>query len=362
MKRKDRQIKLLEDLIKTPSPSGFERQIAEFIKKELLEYLPKNKVKIDFQNNVIAIIKGKSNKSIMIDAHLDQIGFIVSNINRDGLISLKYIGGGDKSIISARHLTILTEKGNINAVVNRKHAHLVNDEEDETIEYISEAQVDIGLRNTYRNKKKVQNLVKIGDPVVYKPLFYPLQENNFCGYGFDDKSGCFILMETIREISKLHKKLPYTVIFTFSSQEETGLTKVKPLIRKYNPLLFIECDVTFATDYLAGEDLEREVGRCELGKGMVLYKGVDINKGTLKLLESTSRANKLKIQYQASTGSIGYVNEEATNYGLKAVITAIPLRNMHTSVETINLNDLRIGISLLTNFLFHRNLNKILES
>ncbi|MFX0206318.1 MAG: M42 family peptidase, partial [Candidatus Hodarchaeota archaeon] len=84
---KNRQIKLLENLIKISSPSGFEEKIAEFIKKELLQYLPASNVKVDFRNNVTAIIKGSSDKKIMIDAHSDQIGFIVTNVDREGLIS-----------------------------------------------------------------------------------------------------------------------------------------------------------------------------------------------------------------------------------------------------------------------------------
>ena len=110
------QIKLIGNLIRIPSPSGFEEDIAEFIKQELLQYVPKTRVSVDFHNNVTAVIKGTTDKKIMIDAHLDQIGFIVTNIDRKGFISLQYIGGGDKSILSARDLVILTDKGKVNAV------------------------------------------------------------------------------------------------------------------------------------------------------------------------------------------------------------------------------------------------------
>ena len=121
------KIDLLKNLANIPSPSGFETNIAEYIKKELLKYLPKTKVKIDNQKNVIATIEGKLKKNIILEAHIDEIGFIVTNIDRNGLISLQYIGGGDTQILTARHLNILTSKGIVNAVVNRKHAHLVGD-------------------------------------------------------------------------------------------------------------------------------------------------------------------------------------------------------------------------------------------
>jgi len=358
---KKNKVKLLKSLIDIPSPSGFEEKIANFIQTELRQYLPKTRVKIDYQNNVVAVIKGTSDKVIMIDAHSDLIGFIVNNVDRNGLISLQYIGGGDTQILTARHLNILTDKGKLNAVVDRKHAHLVSDEDDEKIDDISEAQIDIGIRG----RKQVLRKVKIGDPVVYKPLFNELSEDKklgqfFSGYGFDDKAGCFILMEAIKEIVKTKKKPYATLVFTFSAQEETGKSKAKPLVRKYKPDLFIEADVTFATDY-GEESLEREAGRCELGKGIVLYRGVDIHKESFKLINNIARKNKIKVQYQACVGNIGYTSTEVSDYPTRALVLGIPLRNMHTIVETINSKDLNYGINLLKHFCLSKSLGRILE-
>lgn len=356
---KNNQIKLLGNLIKIPSPSGFEEDIAEFIKQELLQYVPKTRVAVDFHNNVTAVIKGTSDKKIMIDAHLDQIGFVVTNIDRKGFISLQYIGGGDKSILSARDLVILTDKGKVNAVVNRMHSHLVADEDDFCVKKMHEAAVDIGMRS----RTKVQSVVKIGDAVIYKPSFNHLRESYYSGCGFDDKSGCFILLETIKNILKSGKKPIPTLIFTFSAQEETWGKKCRPLVKKYKPDLFIEVDVTFATDWEDDDDLEREVGKCELSKGIVLYRGVEIDKNCFKLANSTARNHKIKVQYQASVGSIGYTSTEMTHEGegIKALVLGIPLRNMHTPCEIINLRDLNYGTHLLTNFLLHRRLAGALE-
>lgn len=358
---RDKKIKLLKSLIDIPSPSGFEYDLANFIRKQLLQYLPRTRVKIDFQHNITGIIKGTSDKVVMIDAHLDEIGFIVTNVDRSGLISLQYIGGGDTQILTARHLEILTSQGAINAVINRKHSHLISNEDDEKIDNIYEAQVDIGIRS----RKEVLRTIKIGDPVVYRPYFEELSEDKksgkyFAGYGFDDKSGCFILMEAIKEIIRTKKKPIPTLVFTFSSQEETGNTKVKPLVKKYKPDLFIEADVTFASDY-GDDNLEREVGRCELGKGIVLYRGVDIHEDSLRVMEGVARHNKIKVQYQASVGDLGYNATEVTGFPTRALIMGIPLRNMHTPVEIINLKDLNYGIQLLKHFCLSRNIRRVLE-
>jgi len=356
---RNRQIKLLEQLIRIPNPSGYEEQIAKFIQEQLIEYLPKKNVTIDFQNNVIATIEGTTDKTIMIDAHSDEIGFIVNNISAEGIISINYIGGGDSTILSARDLVILTDKGKINAVVDRKHAHLVDDEDDENIYSITEAPVDIGIRK----KKQVEKLVKIGDPVVYRPSFNHLVGDFYSGYGFDDKAGCFILIEAIREIVTSGKKPNANLVFVFSSQEETGATKARPLVRKYKPDMFIEVDVTFATDYLDfNGSMEREAGRCHLGKGIVIYRGCDIDKESVKALNAIAIKNKIKIQYQASTGGIGYNSTEMAgeNMGVRALILGIPLRNMHTPVETINTVDLNEAVKLLKHFVQYQKLEKLL--
>ena len=356
---KKNQIKLLESMVEIPSPSGYEEEIAEFIKYRLLKFLPKSKVSVDFQNNVTAVIPGTSDKVVMIDAHLDQVGFTVVNVDRKGFISLHYIGGGDKSILSARDLVILTDKGSINAVVNRRHAHLVDEESDADVGSMIEAAVDIGPRS----RKKVLSAVKIGDPVVYQPVFKHLRESFYAGPGMDDKVGCFVLLEAIKEIVKSKKKPIPTLVFVFSSQEETWGKKLRPIVKKYKPDLFIEVDVTFATDWEDEDDLQREVGRCDLCAGPVIYRGVEIDKACFKLVSSVARTHKIKTQIQASAGSIGYSSTEVTHEGdvVKALIFGIPLRNMHTPVEIISMRDLNYTIQLLTKFLLHRRIVKVLE-
>jgi len=304
------QVNLLENLVKIPGTSGFEDEISDFIKEKLLQLLPKKNVKVDFQKNVSAVIEGSTSKKIMIDAHVDQIGFIVVNIDKDGLISIQYVGGGDIGILSARELIIFTDDGEVNAVVNRKHSHLVEDEDDEAITRMSEAIVDIGIRG----RKKVQSVVKVGDPVGYKPSFNHLRENYYSGYGFDDRAGCFILLETIKKIVRSKRTPAPTLVFTFSVQEEVCGRKCRPLIKRYRPDLFVEVDVTFASDWSDDSNSEKEVGRCKLGDGIVIYRGLDLDRKGVKLLESTARTHKIKFQHQCMWYP-GYTATEVSNEG-----------------------------------------------
>lgn len=357
---RNNKIKLLEQLIKINSPSGFEDNIVAFIKTELLDYLPKNQLRVDNQKNLIATIPGKQKKTVLIEAHHDTVGFILTNVDRSGFISLQYIGGGDKQILTSRHLNILTPKGIVHAVVNRKHAHLVADEDDEKIDAMYEAQVDIGIRN----RKEVLKRVKIGQPVVFQSSFRLLSKTEkqgqfVSGNGFDDKSGCFVLIEAIKEIIKSRKKPEYTLNFVFSAREEIG-NPPKKLTKEIDPLLYIGVDVTFASDY-GDDNLEKMIGRCQLGNGIVIYEGVNIHSKTTKLLHNIAKKHKIKIQSQASVGNCGYNATEMIHICDRVVILAPPLRSMHSSVETINLKDLAYGSNLLKYFLTSKELKGVYE-
>jgi endoglucanase len=355
---KTTNITLLKNLIDIPSPSGFENYIAEFIQTHLSQFVSPEKIIIDSQHNVIVNLDYGKDKTVMIDAHSDEIGFMITNVDKAGSISLQYIGGGDSTILSARHLNILSSNGIVHAVVDRKHSHLVWDEDNESIYSPESADVDIGIRD----RESILKLIQIGDPVVYKSEFRGLTEDYYTGYGFDDKSGCFMLIKTIETIVK-NKIKPYVnLIFVFSAQEETGNSKLIPVVRKYKPNLVIEADVTFASDYGRTDEIETEVGKCDLGKGIVLYRGTDIHKQSWELATKIAKKNNIPYQVQACVGRIGYTSLEVTGEleGIKALVFGIPLRSMHTPVEIININDLFTGAKLLKTFLLNKELNNII--
>jgi len=349
---------LLASLVEIPSPSGFEKDIAEFIYAYVSQFVSSDMIEIDSQFNVIVTFDNKSDKTVVIDAHSDEIGFMVNNVDRLGSISLEYIGGGDTTIISARNLKILTDNGIVNAVVDRKHSHLVANEDDVNIYHPSDADVDVGLRD----RKKILKMIQIGDPVVYESCFRPLTKDFYSGGAFDDKAGCFMLMRVIEQLVSNKKNIDTNVVFVFSAQEETGTSKLLPIVRRIKPNLVIEVDVTFATDYGSEDDLEKEAGRCELGKGVSLYRGTDIDRKCWKLITEVANNNKIPYQVQACSGAIGYTSLSMTGEGkgVKALVLGIPLRSMHSPTEIINMKDLTSGAKLLTKFLEKKNLNDAL--
>lgn len=351
------ETELLENLVIIPSPSGFEQEIAEFIYGYLSQFVSSDQIDIDNQHNVIVKFDIGSDKTVLIDAHSDEIGFIVNNVDRWGSISIQYIGGGDSTILSARHLNILTKNGIIPAVIDRKHSHLVWDEDDVATYSPEDADVDIGLRERDAILKKIQ----IGDPVVYQSNFRALTSGYYAGYGFDDKAGCFLLIKTIEYLIKNKIRPKTNLVFVFSTQEETGNSKLLSVVKKVKPNLIIETDVTFATDYGQVDELESEVGRCNLGQGLSLYRGTDIDNNCWELATEIAKRKKIPYQVQAYTGNSGY-NMGATveNNEIRAMIWGIPLRNMHAPTEIIHMNDLVSGAKLLKYFLLSKKLKELL--
>lgn len=356
---KQNDIELLKGLITIPSPSGFEKNIVTFINDYLLEIgVQKNQLTIDKHNNLIVNFNHNKDKTVLIDAHSDEIAFIVSNVDRWGSISLQYVGGGDSTILSARHLNILTKEGVVPAVINRKHSHLIYDEDTELTYSPEQADVDIGIRD----RKQVLKTIQIGDPVVYQHNFRELSKGYYTGYGFDDKSGCFLLIKTIEKLLKSKIKPNVNLVFVFSAQEETGNSKLLPVVRKIKPDLVIEADVTFATDYGNVDEIEREVGRCELGQGVSLYRGVDIDEPCWQLVTQIAKNKKIPYQIQTCSGRIGYTSLEMTSEGdgIKALVWGLPLRSMHNPTEVIHIDDLMSGANLLKYFLQSKKLKDLL--
>jgi len=341
----------LKKLISIPSPSGFEKKLIDYIQKEL----GKN-CEVDYHNNLVFTLKGKNpDKIVMIDAHADQLGFLINNVDKEGMITLCPIGGHDLSLIRGRSVTVISDKGTFNGVIDVKPIHLMDSYNDEVPDKTTDVCLDLGIRK----RDKVLKYIGIGDPVVLKPVYDDLLENYVTGSGFDDKAGCFILMEVIKAIKKLKRKPEVTLKFVFSSQEEVGCFGSREVARKTNPDLFIGVDVGFATDYPNVE--EKEPGLCSLGSGMIVAKGINIYRPAVSLLETISKRNKIPIQYVATDGTgtnAGSVSHACG--GFRILDLGIPLRNMHSPVEVLHKKDLESSIKLLTKLLLSKRLGDIL--
>ena len=288
---KNKEIKLLESMVTTPSPSGYESDLAELIRKTILNYLPRTSITTDTHNNVVAKIQGRTDKVVMIDAHADQLGFLVNNIDKEGYISLFRLGGYDIDLLRGRKAIILSDRGKVNGVIGTKPAHLISKRKKDIPEKTTDLTLDIGVRKC----KQVQRHIKIGDPVVLQPEFSQLIDDYYTGSGFDDKAGCFLLIQIIKQIVGSRAKPVPTLKFVFSAQEETGCFGAREVVRRETPDLFVGVDVAFATDQ--PEVDEREVGRLGLGDGLGVYRGINIHRPSYTCWNAPRKETKLRFNF-----------------------------------------------------------------
>jgi putative aminopeptidase FrvX len=345
MYNKDNDLTFIKGMVDTFSISGNEIELSNLISNMVKSLKDNIDISIDKFNNVSVKIEGLSSDLIMLDAHLDQIGFVISGIEENGMINCYMVGGCSLGATEAREFVVLTDKGKIPCVANKKHVHLIKNEKDDLPKNSYDIIFDIGCKT----KEEAEKLVEIGDYIGYKPSFGTLQNNLIYGTALDDKIGCFMVFKILENIVESGIKPNKTIVFTFTGQEETGITRLKHLIKKYQPYKVIEFDVTFASDYETVK--EKEVGKCDLGNGIVLYVGTLVDTEIKNKLVKFGKENEsLKFQRQVLTSGIGYNSDAVYSLGEYADVTiiGIPLRNMHSTVEICSMDDVYSGIELLS--------------
>ena len=205
-------VELLKKICETPGAPGFEQPIREFIIQEVRALV--DELSVDNMGNIIALKKGKTRKKVMVAAHMDEIGFIVTHIDDDGFIRFLPLGGFDaKTLTSQRVIVHGTE--DIIGVMGSKPIHLMKPEERNKLVPISEYFIDVG-----RSKEVVDKIVSIGDPITRERA---LIEMGDCinSKSIDNRVSVFILIETLRALKD--QEVPYDIYGVFTVQEEVGL-------------------------------------------------------------------------------------------------------------------------------------------
>ncbi len=332
----------LKSILASPSPSGFEQPVQKLWREYVQHFA---KVHTDLHGNTIGVVNPKKTPRIMFTGHCDEIGFMIRYIDEKGFLYFGPIGGFDETIIPGRRVTIHTSNGPVPGVIGKTPVHIIKSEDRKKGSEIKDLWIDIGVKN----KKEAESLVLIGDPATYTYDFMELRKGVVVARGFDDRIGSFIVAEVLRVLSA-SKKITASVYSVSTVQEEIGLRGARTSAFGIDPLVGIATDVTFATDQPGVE--EKHVGDIKLGGGPVIARGPNINPRVFEILVKTAR--KLKIPYQVegisrATGTDANVIQ-ITRAGVAAGLVSVPLRYMHTPVETLNLNDVEGVIKLMAGF------------
>jgi len=320
---------ILKELSSADSVTGNEYNVSKILEDHFKTFC--DMVRVDKFGNVIGIKKGsESGKKVMITAHYDEIGFIVTSIDEDGFIRFSNMGGIDRKILPAQEV-IIYGKEKVYGVIGAKPPHLLNPEDTKKAIEIKDLFIDTGM-----SPEEVRQVISIGDFIAFKPAFFELQSGQVSSKSFDNKCSIVAMLVAMEELSKI--KHDCDVYFVATVQEEIHLTGAT--IASYNiaPDLAIVLDVCGGT---TPDTPKEKTASC--GKGPVIAKGPILDKKfTEKLIQTAKDEN---IPYQiliepSYTGTEAWA-VQVSRCGIPTLLISIPLKYMHTPVETINVNDVR---------------------
>ncbi len=326
----------LSEKIGTP---GDESQAAFFAKELLSEYM---QTKIDRLGNVIGSTENDG-VHILLDAHIDQVGLVVRGFDEKGFILVDKAGSPDPRVLTGAEV-IVCGKENLFGVVCSTPPHLQkNSSGDDTIEITSLA-IDVGL-----SKEKAQQLVEIGDRVVFKPFQGELLNDNIVSCSFDDRAGVAVILRALEIVKGKLNNIKVSV--TFSVQEETGGSGAKTASFATAPDYAIAIDVGFGDDPYTDKS-----ETITLGKGPSIGISPTLDKSFTKELISICKEKGIPYQHDVMGGRTG-TNADSINIsgvGVKTALLSVPLRYMHTGNEIINIHDIENTARLIAEYLIKK--------
>ena len=334
--------RFLEDLLRTPGPSGFEGPVQDLWRDHVKRFA--GKVERDVHGNQWATIPGRSDRSLVLAGHADEVGLIVQYIDDEGFIFLRPIGGVDPAVLPSQWATILGRKGPVRGVFGRRAHHLREKEGDEKTLRLEDMPIDIGASGRTDALKRLE----IGDPVVFGADMEALGGSFASARNFDNRIGCFIVAEVLRVLSARGARPGFTVHGISTVQEETGLKGAGNLARRLSPAAAIAIDVTHDTHH-GGVKVQKH-GDIRCGKGPALTRGVRTSKVLFEEIRSLAAKSRIPHQIETDLGST-HTDADAISESLEGIpvaVVSIPCRYMHTSCEVIHLGDVEKTVELLS--------------
>ncbi len=331
-------VKLLDKTTQVPGAPGYEYKVRAFITEQIKSFV--DEIYTDPMGNLIAIKRGKSDKKLMIAAHMDEISFIVSHIDENGFLRFQPLGGFDPKTLTAQRV-IIHGKKDIIGVMGCKPIHIMTPEERSKPVKLDEYFIDTGLSAKEVNKSisvgdtitRERTLIEMGDMVNAKSL-----DNRVCVY---------LLMEALRELKKT--KVPHDVYAVFTVQEEVGIRGAKAATLGINPDFAINLDVTLACD-VPGTQKHETITDLGGGAAIKILDGMTIcDYRMVDFMKKTAKKKKIKHQLEIlpKGGTDTAALQQMAAGGSIAGGISVPCRYLHQVIEMTHKQDVRDCIDLL---------------
>lgn len=335
---------LLQRLVTTPGPSGFEQPVQQLIHTELQGIT--DQVRIDIHGNVIGALRPEQELRVMLTAHSDEIGFLVRYIDEQGFLYFAPIGGFDPSTLPGGRVEIHTPNGAIPGIIGRKPVHTLSGSDREKAPKLSELWIDIGAAN----KEEAQKLIPIGSPVTRTAQAEIMRNDIMVSKALDDRAGIFVVLEAMRLLHEQRDQLQVGVYAVATVQEEIGSRGAQTAAHSVHPAIAIAVDVTFTSDHPGTS--KQELGDIRLHGGPVITIGSFVNPRVYQLLTQTAANAEIawQIDPQAAHTYTDTDLIQVARDGVATGLVSIPCRYLHTGSEMVALQDLEAAARLLARF------------
>ena len=332
--------KFLEAYLNNPSPTGFEsdgqKLWLEYLKPYIDEYFTDN------YGSVVGVINPEAEYKVVIEAHADEISWFVHYITKDGFIYLRKNGGSDHMIAPSKRVNIHTDKGIVKAVFGWPAIHMRQQKEE------TPSLKNIFLDCGCDSKEQVEKMgVHVGCVVTFEDEFIILNKNRYVGRALDNRVGGFMIAEVAKMLKDNKVKLPFGLYIVNSVQEEVGLRGAEMIARRIKPHVAIITDVCHDTATPMVDKIEN--GDQKSGEGPVLTYGPAVQNNLLKHIIDTANKQKIPFQRAAASRATGTDTDAFaySNEGVTSALVSLPLRYMHTTVETVRKEDVENTIRLI---------------
>lgn len=337
-----KHLELIKDLTLTHGPSGFEHNVKELIKNRLAG-------KANFsQDNLGSLICKKVGASgspkIMIPGHMDEIGFMVNSITKQGFIKFIPLGGWYDQVLLAQKVIIKTKKGDVTGIIGSTPPHLLSEKDKNKLVEKKEMFIDVGAQS--REEAEESMGILPGDPIIPDSSFHVLGEKMIMSKAIDNRIGCCLFINVLEELWGTQH--PNTVYGVGTVQEEVGLRGATTSANVIMPDICLTVDVTIATDT---PGLEKEEPEIKLGQGPVLTLAdatVIGNRNLRNYVIDTARQEQIPLQYNTMMGGGtdgGAIHK--TGPGVPTVVLSIPTRYIHSHYGVFQYDDYENALRLL---------------
>ncbi|MEQ8926927.1 MAG: M42 family metallopeptidase [Fulvivirga sp.] len=338
--------KFLDKYLNNASPTGFESSGQEIWLDYIKPYIDEHFT--DTYGTAVGVINPIANYKVVIEAHADEISWFVNYITDEGYIYVRRNGGSDHQIAPSKRVNIHTKKGIVKGVFGWPAIHVRRDKSSEEQPTLKNIFVDVGCSS----KEEVEKLgIHVGCVMTFDDELIDLNKNYLSGRALDNRIGGFMIAEVAKMLHDNKKKLDFGLYIVNAVQEEVGLRGAQMIAERINPNVAIVTDVCHDTCSPMYNKIES--GHQKAGDGPVLTYGPAVHNNVLDMIINVAEKNKIPFQRAAASRATGTDTDAFaySNQGVASALISLPLKYMHTTVETVHKEDVQNVIKLIYSFL-----------